>query len=137
MVHRWGAPGPMMCGPKSLIPQTGYWDFNYACDNPWATPPESCDAYEGQKGGKAINDVAYPNGGEWQKLFVAAHHMMLPLTDAISKLQIANSRTNRRGGMLLVGSWSHSNFWSMVSCLYHDLNCCCTYTPNRSFDVLA
>jgi hypothetical protein len=21
----WGAPGPLMCGPKSLIPQTGYW----------------------------------------------------------------------------------------------------------------
>ncbi|KAL7428334.1 hypothetical protein ACHAXH_002848 [Discostella pseudostelligera] len=58
----WGAPGPMMCTPKSIIPQTGYWDFNYACDNPWATPPESCDAYEGQKGGKAINDVPYPNG---------------------------------------------------------------------------
>lgn len=75
-----------MCGPKSLIPQTGYWDFNYACDNPWATPPESCDAYEGQQGGKAINDVAYPNGGEWQKLFVAAHYMMLPLTDTFSKL---------------------------------------------------
>lgn len=21
----WGAPGPMICGPKSLYPQTGYW----------------------------------------------------------------------------------------------------------------
>lgn len=21
----WGAPGPLMCGPKSLFPQTGYW----------------------------------------------------------------------------------------------------------------
>ena len=21
----WGAPGPLMCGPKSMIPQTGYW----------------------------------------------------------------------------------------------------------------
>ena len=21
----WGAPGPLMCGPKSSIPQTGYW----------------------------------------------------------------------------------------------------------------
>jgi hypothetical protein len=21
----WGAPGPLMCGPKSVIPQTGYW----------------------------------------------------------------------------------------------------------------
>lgn len=21
----WGAPGPLTCGPKSLIPQTGYW----------------------------------------------------------------------------------------------------------------
>lgn len=52
-------------------------------------------------------------------------------------VQIAISRTNRRGGMLLVGSWSHSNFWSMVSCLDHDPKCCCTYTPNRSFDVLA
>ena len=84
----WGAPGPLKCGvsgltnssknilyfshthtnihihtpkPKSLYPQTGYWDFMYDCENPWATPPESCDEYEGQVGGKAINDVAYAN----------------------------------------------------------------------------
>jgi len=29
-----------------------------ACDNIWANPPETCDAYVGQEGGKAINDVA-------------------------------------------------------------------------------
>lgn len=51
----------MQCGPKSLYPQTGYWDFSYTCDNIWGTPPETCDAYEDQKGGKAINDEEYPN----------------------------------------------------------------------------
>jgi len=57
----WGAPGPLKCGPKSQIPQSGHWDFMYNCDNIWATPPETCDAYEGQTGGKALNDVPYPN----------------------------------------------------------------------------
>ena len=57
----WGAPGPLMCGPRSKYPQTGYWDFMYQCDNIWANPPETCDAYVGQEGGKAINNVAYPN----------------------------------------------------------------------------
>ncbi|KAL7536851.1 hypothetical protein ACHAXR_007434 [Thalassiosira sp. AJA248-18] len=57
----WGAPGPLKCGPKSEIPQTGYWDFSYTCDNIWGNPPETCDAYEGQKGGKAINAEKYPN----------------------------------------------------------------------------
>jgi len=60
----WGAPGPLQCGPKSKYPQTGHWDFMYTCNNQWANPPETCDAYEGQTGGKAINDAAYPNSGE-------------------------------------------------------------------------
>lgn len=58
---RWGAPGPLYCGPKSLYPQTGYWDFLYTCDDKWANPPLTCDAYDGQLGGKAINDEPYPN----------------------------------------------------------------------------
>jgi len=57
----WGAPGPLQCGPKSLYPQTGHWDYMYACNDIWANPPETCDAYEGQTGGKAMNDAAYPN----------------------------------------------------------------------------
>eukprot|EP00804_Cyclotella_cryptica_P027711 CCRYP_010316-RB/>CCRYP_010316-RB protein AED:0.11 eAED:0.11 QI:0/0.66/0.57/1/0.66/0.57/7/100/1125 len=57
----WGAPGPLMCGPKSLYPQTGYWDYQYECNNPWGNPPETCDAYPDQKAGKAINDEPYPN----------------------------------------------------------------------------
>ena len=62
--RRWGAPGPLQCGPKSLYPQTGYWDFNHVCDDIWAVPPMTCDDYEGQQGGGAINDAPYPNGGE-------------------------------------------------------------------------
>lgn len=62
--HRWGAPGPLKCGPKSLYPQTGHWNYLYACDNKWATPPEYCEEYVEQKGGKAMNDDAYPNAGE-------------------------------------------------------------------------
>lgn len=57
----WGAPGPLKCGPKSMYPQTGYWDYAYECNNPWANPPELCTEYEGQKAGKAINDAPYPN----------------------------------------------------------------------------
>lgn len=60
-MFRWGAPAPLQCGPKSLYPQTGYWDFQYLCDNQWGDPPEACNAYEGQQGGKAINDQPYPN----------------------------------------------------------------------------
>jgi hypothetical protein len=57
----WGAPGPLMCGPKSSIPQTGYWDYAYECNNPWKSPPETCDVYDEQKAGKAMNDEPYPN----------------------------------------------------------------------------
>ncbi len=57
----WGAPGPLFCGPKSQYPHTGYWDFSYECNNKWANPPEYCDAYEGQKGGKHIDDAPYAN----------------------------------------------------------------------------
>ena len=57
----WGAPGPLTCGPKSVIPQTGYWDFNYVCDDIWADPPKYCTDYEGQKGGGPNNTLPYPN----------------------------------------------------------------------------
>ena len=57
----WGAPGPLICGPKSLYPQTGYWNFNGVCDDVWADPPKFCTAYEGQKGGAAVNDEPYAN----------------------------------------------------------------------------
>jgi len=58
----WGAPGPLTCGPKSKYPQTGYWDYTGVCDDKWANPPKFCTAYEGQKGGTTVNDVAYANG---------------------------------------------------------------------------
>lgn len=51
-------------GPKSLYPQTGHWDYMHPCDNVWASPPETCDAYPGQKGGGEKNEVPYPNAGE-------------------------------------------------------------------------
>lgn len=57
----WGAPGPLFCGPKSLYPHTGYWDYSFECNNQWANPPEFCNAYVGQKGGKHIDDMPYEN----------------------------------------------------------------------------
>ena len=57
----WGAPGPLFCGPKSLYPHTGYWDYSFECNNQWANPPEVCNAYVGQKGGKHIDDMPYEN----------------------------------------------------------------------------
>eukprot|EP01082_Thalassiosira_pseudonana_P008732 g7735.t1 g7735 contig26:157307-158408(+) len=48
----YGAPGPLYCEPKTKEkPFTGYWDYQFNCDNPWASPPLTCDVYEGQRGG--------------------------------------------------------------------------------------
>jgi len=57
----WGAPGPLTCGPKTVYPQTGYWDFNFVCDDIWANPPKYCTDYVGQKGGGPNNTIPYPN----------------------------------------------------------------------------
>ena len=57
----WGAPGPLFCGPKTQYPHTGYWDYSFECNNQWANPPSYCDQYEGQKGGKHIDDAPYAN----------------------------------------------------------------------------
>ena len=60
----YGAPGPFKCGPTSLYPTTGYWDYFYECNRSWADPPESCTDYPGQKAGKEITNevVANRNG---------------------------------------------------------------------------
>jgi Chitin binding Peritrophin-A domain len=60
----YGAPGPLKCGPKSLYPTTGYWDFSYECNQPWSDPPSLCTDYAGQKAGKEVTDevVANANG---------------------------------------------------------------------------
>lgn len=57
----WGAPGPLFCGPKTQYPHTGYWDYSFECNNQWANPPIYCDDYEGQKGGKHIDNAPYAN----------------------------------------------------------------------------
>ncbi len=57
----YGAPGPMFCGPKSKYPTTGFWDYSYECNQPWATPPSYCTDYEGQKAGHYDNSVAVSN----------------------------------------------------------------------------
>lgn len=46
----WGAPPPLSCGPKSKYPTTGYWNPYASCEN------GVCDVYEGQRGGKLIQD---------------------------------------------------------------------------------
>ena len=54
----YGAPGPLYCEPKTKEkPFTGYWDYQFNCDNPWASPPLTCDVYEGQRGGGYNNTV--------------------------------------------------------------------------------
>lgn len=60
----YGAPGPLYCGPRSLYPTTGYWDFEYECNKPSADPPEFCSVYEGQQAGGEVKDspVANRNG---------------------------------------------------------------------------
>jgi len=57
----YGAPGPLKCGPKTTYPRTGYWDYSYECNKPWATPAETCDAYEGQKAGGENNATPFGN----------------------------------------------------------------------------
>ena len=57
----YGAPGPLFCGPKREYPSTGFWDHGYACDKAWASPPETCDVYEGQKAGRYDNSIEVAN----------------------------------------------------------------------------
>lgn len=57
----YGAPGPLKCGPKSLYPTTGYWDYSYECNKPWANPPENCTDYPDQKAGREVSTEAVPN----------------------------------------------------------------------------
>ena len=57
----YGAPGPLFCGPKSEYEFTGFWDYGYNCNNPWADPPEYCEDYEGQKAGRYDNSEPVAN----------------------------------------------------------------------------
>lgn len=57
----WGAPAPLFCGPKSVYPHTGFWDYTMTCHDPWADPPQHCEDYEGQKAGGFNNDSPTPN----------------------------------------------------------------------------
>ena len=50
----FGAPGPLYCGPTTLYPTTGYWDFEYLCNS-------SCTVYEGQKAGREVTTSVIPN----------------------------------------------------------------------------
>jgi len=57
----YGAPGPMKCAPKSKLPSPGYWDHTAECNKPWASPPEYCTEYGGQKAGKWVEGVSAGN----------------------------------------------------------------------------
>jgi len=50
----YGAPGPLSCAPRSKTGATGYWSHSLECNKPWASPPEYCTAYEGQKAGGVV-----------------------------------------------------------------------------------
>ena len=58
-----GAPGPLYCQPKtSSQPYSGVWDYLYNCNRPHEDPPEYCDVYEGQNGGRYDNSFPAGNG---------------------------------------------------------------------------
>lgn len=57
----YGAPAPLYCGPASLYPTTGYWDYAFECSQPNTNPPQSCTVYEGQKAGREMTDVVTAN----------------------------------------------------------------------------
>ncbi len=57
----YGAPGPLFCGPTTLYPTTGYWDYTYTCDYSWEDPPRYCTDYPGQKGGRYDDSEATKN----------------------------------------------------------------------------
>ena len=57
----YGAPGPLFCGPTSVYPTTGYWDYTYTCDYSWEDPPRYCTDYVGQKGGRYDNSEVVMN----------------------------------------------------------------------------
>ncbi|KAL3788529.1 hypothetical protein HJC23_006567 [Cyclotella cryptica] len=58
----YGAPGPFYCKPKSSKNDfTGFWDYQFECNNPWADPPTTCDVYEGQKAGQYDNSIPVAN----------------------------------------------------------------------------
>ena len=60
----YGAPGPLYCKPKkSNKDWTGYWDYQFDCNNPWADPPITCDVYEGQRAGMYNNTIPVANTG--------------------------------------------------------------------------
>jgi hypothetical protein len=68
----YGAPGPMFCGPKTdEQPFSGYWDHTYECNKSWATPPETCSVYEGQKAGQYDQSAPFANNAGRIELKVA------------------------------------------------------------------
>lgn len=57
----YGAPGPFFCAPKSVIPVSPGWNYNFQCNQPWANPPLNCSVYPGQKAGEWDYSKPYPN----------------------------------------------------------------------------
>lgn len=61
----YGAPQPLFCRPKrkETDSTTGYWDYSKECNKPWASPPEYCTAYEGQKAGGVVDSTKANRNG--------------------------------------------------------------------------
>eukprot|EP00956_Cyclotella_meneghiniana_P033961 scaffold100636_cov60-Cyclotella_meneghiniana.AAC.2 len=58
----YGAPGPLYCKPKeSRDDFTGFWDYMFDCNNPWADPPITCNVYKGQRAGQFDNTIPVAN----------------------------------------------------------------------------
>lgn len=57
----WGAPGPLFCAPKSIIPEAPRWDFNGWCPNSgttWDQPQKWAAPF----GSKSRGDIHYGPG---------------------------------------------------------------------------
>jgi len=57
----YGAPAPLFCAPVSQVPQAPGWNINIECNEPWASPPQNCSVYPGQKAGGFDYSQPYPN----------------------------------------------------------------------------
>jgi hypothetical protein len=62
-------------------------DYGYECNNPWATPPESCDVYEGESLSVSKSDLSLG-------IFSVSTYIPLTFTSHVKKDQKAGKAIN-------------------------------------------
>lgn len=55
-------------------------DYGYECNNPWATPPESCDVYEGESLSVSKSDLSLG-------IFSVSTYLSLTFTSHVKKIK--------------------------------------------------